>query len=210
MQYLTYKAMAEIESTAAFKKSLTDNVDQGERQIAIHDNLPGSTAIWAVVRGQNSQVHSAALALQWCTAARFIDLHRIKVRHLIQKPECTLIVYIGGKTDRRGTGQGLMVPNNSRFLRTVVEWGAQKALSQDDSLLPGLNRAAYNAFLMKHLRMTSHKVRHAALTEVASKFGEEAAVLAGRHKNRESTRRYIPMETWAPVAGTRSALSALL
>ena len=205
-QYLTIFRMAQIPREKAFRRALTGNMDRfAEREARQRVLVEGRQVLSLILRSEASW-RTAALALQWSIAARFVDLARLNRSHIKMSASNIMFVLVGGKTDRVGEGQAVITPRHGPFLTHVAAYLASHSQA---TAFPSLCRVSYNKWLQSELGLTSHYLRHSALSAVAVQLGEGAARGLARHRTETSIREYIPMYTWAPSQATVTGAALL-
>ena len=235
-QYLTYLRMAEIADHAAYRRSLElQDAEFNRRELALQKEISGVTIV-STLRSFPHRTPSdvqAALALQWSVGARYIDLQRLRRCHVQRTPapECWMVVFVHGKTDRRGAGQAVLIRTEDvhpqRFGLFLAFFLESLASGRQELVFPELTPGRYNRAVKHWLDSTSHYVRHAALTWVASRIAgmaapqlseledsastlpELVAQSLGRHREAKSTRMYTPQHTWATTRATLVATRML-
>eukprot|EP01064_Diplonema_japonicum_P034080 TRINITY_DN6941_c0_g3_i1.p3 TRINITY_DN6941_c0_g3~~TRINITY_DN6941_c0_g3_i1.p3 ORF type:complete len:266 (-),score=11.24 TRINITY_DN6941_c0_g3_i1:1684-2481(-) len=208
LQYMTYWRMGRPDgSLSSFPPRETGGFQPSPRK----SEDSGVTGAGAQVISSPQDMLTAALSLQWSTAGRFVDVERLLIGHVFPRPGETLITLVGGKTDRQGKGQGVVVPSDGNLFGPAKRWieGRMRSATPDRRVFSTISRVAYNRFLMKSLNVTAHDIRHAALTHVARRLGEGAAQSMARHAEASTTRLYIPPETWQASAETRAGGASL-
>ncbi|KAJ9441803.1 hypothetical protein DIPPA_03878 [Diplonema papillatum] len=212
LQYATYFRMSRVDWMGAYRRSVKLTMEQFEgRRTRDAGRTPTKAAIQLVV-SRGSSLHAMALRFQWSTACRFVDLQRIRLDHMWSVDTGqVMILFVGGKTDPTSRGQGLLLPRSGPFLTPFWEWITihRPALGTKAPLFPNLSRQAYNSFLQEELGVSSHRIRHAALSWVALLEGEQTAMNVGRHLNPRTTRLYTPHHLWQPVLLSAPGTAAL-
>eukprot|EP01059_Diplonema_ambulator_P017803 TRINITY_DN298_c1_g1_i5.p4 TRINITY_DN298_c1_g1~~TRINITY_DN298_c1_g1_i5.p4 ORF type:complete len:182 (+),score=22.76 TRINITY_DN298_c1_g1_i5:1458-2003(+) len=159
-QYLIFRAMSSIDIERAFRRSLAEGTGPTKQR-----NLDvGPQAVERILQQRPATMYHVALAFQWATAARFVDLMCLGKNDVRDMGDNTLVIFRGGKTDRRSVGQPLLVPSAGRFIsffKTHRHLLPSSSRTEGGVFL-GLTRQAYNAFLRKHMSKTTHDNRHAA------------------------------------------------
>ncbi|KAJ9438049.1 hypothetical protein DIPPA_08805 [Diplonema papillatum] len=213
-QYMTYRRMLSIDPTAAFRRTLSRELKEYERRALTSRTLVGNQQVEEAVR-EMTGLYRAALATQWSLGARLIDLIRLETKHILLCPRdqnLVLVMLVNGKTDQSGRGQPLLLQRTGRFVRWMLDWwNARLQLGEKYMFYPDLRTTRYNMVLRARLDLTSHGLRHSALTWVArfSELGEQAAQVVGRHKSVETTRQYIPHHLWGAAQDSAAPLSLL-
>eukprot|EP01064_Diplonema_japonicum_P016425 TRINITY_DN2443_c0_g1_i2.p2 TRINITY_DN2443_c0_g1~~TRINITY_DN2443_c0_g1_i2.p2 ORF type:complete len:238 (+),score=6.26 TRINITY_DN2443_c0_g1_i2:929-1642(+) len=210
LQYMTYWRMGQVGPTAAYRRSLQGRLEVFNHRLESQRILVSREQVLSVISSPQDML-TAALSLQWSTAGRFVDVERLLIGHVFPRPGETLIMLVGGKTDRQGKGQGVVVPSDGNLFGPAKRWieGRKRSATPDRRVFPTISRVAYNRFLMKSLNVTAHDIRHVALTHVARRLGEGAAQSMARHAEASTTRLYIPPETWQASAETRAGGASL-
>ena len=199
--------MASIKPLEAYSRALLRGGNEFERLQQIREKTPPFQSIKKVAEGGSSHLHEA-LSVQLATASRYIDLARIKEHHVETTPEGLLLNFVGGKTDRSSTGQPIILPPTCRASKILLRRKA--ATAPQLFLFPTITYNTYHAFLKMHLNVSTHAIRHAALTHVALQVSEEAAQALGRHRTVSPTRGYTPRVTWASALKSVEATRSLL
>ena len=207
-QYVTYWRVSKIDPVSAYRRAMTRKSRIFESRFNTIHRLMVGAEVFAILGRLQASMWTAVLALQWTLAARYVDLERLYWHHISKTEQGWLFALVGGKTDRAGVGQGLLTPLKGPILNFFTRYAALTS-DQESRVFPGLCRTRYNLFLAPLTGLTSHYVRHSALTEIAVLVGELAAKGAARHSEIRSTHAYTPMATWLPTQESRQGLQAL-
>eukprot|EP01059_Diplonema_ambulator_P035064 TRINITY_DN8149_c0_g1_i4.p3 TRINITY_DN8149_c0_g1~~TRINITY_DN8149_c0_g1_i4.p3 ORF type:complete len:241 (+),score=25.29 TRINITY_DN8149_c0_g1_i4:624-1346(+) len=197
-QYCTYRMMALIDPLKAFTRSLTEGMDQKQRD---HGETVPVERGWEIVSRTPPSPYQTVLAFQWATACRFVDMERLKVGDISWTPSVTMIIFTGGKTDRRSIP--FSCPQTEDFFNIfgAIDRGP---------VFQGLSRSGYNTFLDRTLQVSSHDIRHLTLSHVARRCGHAAATAVARHRDPRNTSFYIPTSTWSEALDSKEGLQQLM
>eukprot|EP01060_Flectonema_neradi_P040580 TRINITY_DN9305_c0_g1_i4.p3 TRINITY_DN9305_c0_g1~~TRINITY_DN9305_c0_g1_i4.p3 ORF type:complete len:201 (+),score=13.17 TRINITY_DN9305_c0_g1_i4:1279-1881(+) len=198
--------MAAIDDVSALRRSLRRESDLWQRRLEKGSRVPTPQAIKTQILQKPICLLRAALALQWSTGCRFIDLHLIESPHVRVINNQLLVTFLGGKTDAQREGQTLSLPWTGRYVAVFRRW---LEMNSQNRIFDGLTRDGYNNFLLTRFDCTSQLVRHAALTFIARSQGEAAARHVARHRTTDTIRNYIPSECWDATRSTETGTDVL-
>jgi hypothetical protein len=232
-QYCTLLQMSRISGARAYRKGLKGLFCEYDRREESTAKTPqGEEVIRQILAFRKGQLalSEVALIFQWSTGCRFVDMARIRRRHIKDLGHSFLITLVGGKTDSKKQGQPLLLDKqaiNAAIFGRFVTWLDGMRPLAEEMFFGTLTRPSYNTFLTKLLGCTSHFIRHSALTFVANTLAfsetpmltpeEDRAIILpelvarnlARHKTEFNISFYIARETTAAARGTAPAMAIL-
>ena len=201
-QAITFYRMARVGQVSAYTKGLSPLFKEFDRLEAKRAATPPVATILSAARSGQTVDHHALL-LQVSIGARFVDLVRLRAKHVRVQGERIVITLAGGKTDRKSLGQTLSFPRSAEVASSLLN--RVGSTTPEGYVFPELEYRTYLSFTKTHLGVTPHLVRHATLSHTAEIAGEQAAQALGRHRNVETTRQYTDRTTWGSTVVSAGA-----
>eukprot|EP01061_Rhynchopus_euleeides_P029989 TRINITY_DN4969_c0_g2_i1.p4 TRINITY_DN4969_c0_g2~~TRINITY_DN4969_c0_g2_i1.p4 ORF type:complete len:261 (-),score=66.29 TRINITY_DN4969_c0_g2_i1:1476-2258(-) len=209
-QYVTYWNMAAVPAEKAFRRALRGQYREHDRMAAAQPRVVSLESVVSLLP-QTPTSCTAALALQFSTACRFVDVQNLEVAHLsLQQRDLgweMAVTFVGGKTDATHMGQCVLVCCQGPLMQHFMLW--LQTVPAPGPVFPQLARNKYNTYLQGELGITSHRIRHSALQHVARQTSAADAQAIARHRSMQSTDLYLPPELRASAQATRNATKAL-
>eukprot|EP01060_Flectonema_neradi_P037804 TRINITY_DN7727_c0_g1_i3.p2 TRINITY_DN7727_c0_g1~~TRINITY_DN7727_c0_g1_i3.p2 ORF type:complete len:303 (+),score=16.43 TRINITY_DN7727_c0_g1_i3:460-1368(+) len=209
-QYITYFFQSRKLCTNLFRRACENAIPTFEAHETKLSQAPTLKEVWET-GDLLTGVEAAALNLQAMTAARWVDLRLLQRKHInlhLDDPDRFMITFVGGKTDRKGEGQSLLLPVSGDRSQRFLQWLRDQPTSPDHYLFQ-LSYSTYNEAIKKHLGVTSRFIRISSLAEVARRTNHVQAQMTGRHRAPSSTQKYIAREFWVSTQATKEGTSCL-